>query len=100
MIADTIATHYNQLFDTKDTAKDWSSSEQMRRHDELYHWGVVEGYNKSRREAELDLVFSSIPGACLSKVQPNVLQWNPPVLRLLRGLDLTKHPVLVQLPEN
>jgi zinc D-Ala-D-Ala dipeptidase len=100
-VDDPHSIHYNQLFDTTDTAKDWSSSEQMRRHDELYRWGVVVDYNTSpTRSGAGSCIFLHIwdgpeqgTAGCTAMEPVNIET-------LLRWLDPTKHPVLVQLPET
>jgi D-alanyl-D-alanine dipeptidase len=100
-VDDPHSSHYNQLFDTKATAKDWSSSEQMRRSDELYRWGVVVGYNTSpTRSGAGSCIFLHIwDGADQGTAGCTAMQ--PASIEiLLRWLDPQKHPVLVQLPET
>ena len=100
-VDDPRSTHYNQLFDAKDTAKDWNSSEQMRRSDELYRWGVVVAYNTSpARSAAGSCIFLHIwdgpeqgTAGCTAMEPANIET-------LLRWLDPKKHPVLVQLPAS
>jgi zinc D-Ala-D-Ala dipeptidase len=100
-VDDTHSIHYNQLFDTKGTAKDWSSSEQMRRSDELYRWGVVVGYNtRPARSGAGSCIFLHIwdgpeqGTAGCTAMEPIRIE------TLLRWLDPKKRPVLVQLPET
>lgn len=98
-VDDPHSSHYNQLFDSKGTAKDWTSSEQMRRSDELYRWGVVVGYNTSpTRSGAGSCIFLHIwdgpeqGTAGCTAMEPIRIE------TLLRWLDPTKRPVLVQLP--
>src|SRR5215831_18973962 len=44
-VDDPRSSRYNQLFDSRGVARDWNSSEQMRRDDELYRWGVLVAHN-------------------------------------------------------
>jgi zinc D-Ala-D-Ala dipeptidase len=47
-VDDPASTHYGQVLERSSVARvDWSSSEQMRRNDELYRWGVIVDYNLS-----------------------------------------------------
>lgn len=100
-VDDPLSIHYNQLFDTKDTAKDWSSSEQMRRGDELYRWGVVVGYNTSpTRSRAGSCIFLHIWDGAEQGTAGCTAMEPASIETLLRWLDPKKHPVLVQLPET
>ena len=45
-VDDTNSRFYNRIVDSSKVEKDWNSSEQMRREDDLYRWGAVVGHNE------------------------------------------------------
>lgn len=92
---------YNQLADEGAVAKDWSSSEDMRRADELYRLVVWVGHNDQ----------PSVPGggSCIflhlrtrqDATTAGCTAFDAPDLeRLLTWLDPARRPVLVQLPAD
>jgi zinc D-Ala-D-Ala dipeptidase len=44
-VDDPASAHYNRVLDAASVERDWSSSETMRRRDELYRWVVEVGHN-------------------------------------------------------
>ena len=98
-VDDPQSSRYNQLFDSQGVTRDWNSSEQMRRDDELYRWGVFVAHNVGPAVSGAgSCVFLHIwqgpevgTVGCTAMEQVNVEL-------LLRWLDPAKHPVLVQLP--
>ena len=100
-VDDPHSTHYNQLLETKGIAKDWSSSEQMKRSDELYRWGVVVGYNTNPTRAGAgSCIFLHIWDGPEQGTAGCTAMEAPHIETLLRWLDPKKYPVLVQLPET
>jgi zinc D-Ala-D-Ala dipeptidase len=100
-VDDPQSSHYNQLLDAHGMTKDWNSSEQMRRDDELYRWGVFVAHNTNPTQAgDGSCIFLHIwrgpdqgTVGCTAMEQGNIES-------LLRWLDPSRHPVLVQLPES
>lgn len=101
-VDDAKSAHYNQVLDrSRVPAPDWSSSERMRRQDELYRWGVVVDHNAAPAEAGAgSCIFIHIwegPGVgtsgCTAMEAARVEE-------LLRWLDPKKGPILVQLPAD
>lgn len=98
-VDDPKSSRYNELFDAQGVTRDWTSSEQMRRNDELYRWGVFVAHNTgpavSGAGSCIFLHIWSGPDegtvGCTAMEQANIEL-------LLRWLDPAKHPVLVQLP--
>lgn len=67
-VDDPHSPRYNQLVDRSKVKKDWNSSEQMRRDDDSYRWGVfLLLTTQTRPEAERALVFFSTFGAARIK---------------------------------
>lgn len=100
-VDDPKSRYYNRIVDSGKTAKDWTSSEQMLRPDGLYKWGVVVEHNWN----------VPVPGAgsCIflhiwsGPGQPTVGCTAAPadyIAQLVRWLNKTKHPLLIQLPKN
>ena len=100
-VDDTRSSYYNQLVERDKIAKpDWDSSEQMRRNDELYRWGVVVDHNADKPEASAgSCIFLHIWSgagkgtAGCTAMEPRKIE------ELLSWLDPKKKPVLVQLPQ-
>ena len=101
-VDDAKSAHYNQVLDrSKVAAPDWSSSEQMRRQDEQYRWGVIVDHNAAPAKAWAgSCIFIHIwekPGVgtsgCTAMEAARVEE-------LLRWLDPKKEPILVQLPAD
>jgi D-alanyl-D-alanine dipeptidase len=98
-IDDPNSRYYNKLVVRSKVAKiDWRSSEQMRRDDILYKWGVVVGHNPSAIPGAGSCIFlhvwksSSAPTAGCTAMPESDL------VRLIRWLDPARHPILVQMP--
>lgn len=101
-VDDADSTHYNQLVDrSKVRTADWKSSEQMRRSDDLYRWGVVIDHNAhTPLPGSGSCIFlhiwagpSSGTSGCTAMDVGNIEE-------LLAWLTPTANPMLVQLPER
>ncbi|MDW8206160.1 MAG: L,D-transpeptidase family protein [Cytophagales bacterium] len=103
-IDDPHSRYYNQIIN-KDTVPhpDWKSHEEMRRTDELYRWGIVVGYNSQPVQAG--------SGSCIfihlhsNTPQPRgtagcTAMQGSEILQLLRWLDASQTPLLIQMPES
>jgi D-alanyl-D-alanine dipeptidase len=98
-IDDPRSRFYNRLVDARRVQrKDWTSSERMRRSDDLYRWGIVVKHNWKQRPGHGSCIFLHTwlgPGQGTSgcTAMPSVV-----LRRLIRWIDQAKRPVLVQLP--
>jgi D-alanyl-D-alanine dipeptidase len=97
-VDDSHSAHYNELTDGGSTPKDWNSSEQMRRDDELYHYGVFVKHNTPALANGGSCIFLHIwrnkdtgTVGCTAMEQSNILM-------LLAWFDPRRHPLLVQMP--
>src|SRR5262249_3901259 len=99
-VDDPQSAHYNKVIERSSVKNpDWKSSEQMRRDDDLYNWGVVVDHNAKGEPGCGSCIFLHIwegPGkgtagctAMNSSSMEEVLRW----------LDAKKRPALVQLPQ-
>jgi D-alanyl-D-alanine dipeptidase len=100
-IDDPRSRHYNRLVDrTKVARVDWRSSEQMRRDDDLYKWGLVVDHNPAALPGAGSLIFfhiwknSSTPTAGCTAMPEKEL------VNLIRWLDPAARPILVQMPQR
>ena len=100
-IDDPNSRYYNKLMDrSKVSQVDWRSSEQMRRDDVLYKWGVIVDHNPAAIPGAGSCIFlhvwknSSAPTAGCTAMPESDL------LRLLRWLDPARRPILVQMPRS
>jgi zinc D-Ala-D-Ala dipeptidase len=98
-IDDPNSHYYNKLVDrSKVTNVDWRSSEQMRRDDILYQWGVVVEHNPAAIPGAGSCIFlhiwkgSSAPTAGCTAMPEREL------VRLLGWLDPARCPILIQMP--
>lgn len=100
-VDDPRSRHYNRLVDRSKVARvDWRSSEQMRRDDHLYKWGVVVDHNPAAVPGAGSLIFfhiwknSSTPTAgCTAMPEKDLVN-------LIRWLDPAARPILVQMPRS
>jgi L,D-peptidoglycan transpeptidase YkuD (ErfK/YbiS/YcfS/YnhG family) len=98
-VDDPRSRYYNQLVDRSKVARvDWRTSEQMRRTDDLYKWGVVVAHNPEARPGAGSCIFlhiwknsSAATVGCTAMAERDLVQ-------LLRWLDPAAQPVLVQMP--
>ncbi|HAJ27375.1 MAG TPA: hypothetical protein DCG53_09070 [Syntrophus sp. (in: bacteria)] len=98
-VDDVQSPHYNRIVDTSLIKADWKSNEEMRRGDEQYRWGVVVDHNASPViPGRGSCIFMHIwkgseagTAGCTAMSQENMEI-------LLRWLDPTANPVLIQLP--
>ena len=100
-VDDVKSAYYNRVLDRRSVAKpDWDSSEQMRRKDDFYRWGVVVDHNAGGEPAGGSCIFLHIwagaghgTAGCTAMTQAKmeeVIGWLRPEAR----------PVLVQLPRG
>jgi L,D-peptidoglycan transpeptidase YkuD (ErfK/YbiS/YcfS/YnhG family) len=98
-VDDPRSHYYNQLVDRSKVARvDWRSSEQMRRSDDLYKWGIFVAHNAAAKPGAGSCIFmhiwknSSTPTTgCTAMAERDLLQ-------LLRWLAPKAQPILVQMP--
>ena len=99
-VDDPRSRHYNTLVDEKAVAVDWSSAEEMRRHDELYRYVVWVGHNDRPVEPGAGCcIFLHLRASPASVTAGCTAFAREPMERLLRWLDPAARPVLVQLPQ-
>lgn len=101
-VDDVTSQHYNRIVDRQTiSSPDWSSSEQMRRDDELYHWGIYVDHNANpTRPGGGSCIFLHIwrgPGqgtvGCTAMPVEDIQQ-------LIEWFDPAKSPLLVQMPRD
>lgn len=102
-VDDQASKYYNQIIDIstfkdeKDT--DWKSFEKMKRKDDLYKWLVIIKHNPDNIPGAGSLIFlhlwkneNSGTAGCTAVAEKNMLE-------ILKWLDMSKKPVLAQLPK-
>ena len=97
-VDDARSARYNELTDGASVQKDWNSSEQMRRSDELYHYGVFVKHNTPPLPNRGSCIFLHIweskdvgTVGCTAMDRSNILM-------LLAWLDPRRNPLLVEMP--
>jgi len=100
-VDDSSSRSYNRIVDRTSLTPDWKSSEQMRRSDELYRWGIVVDHNADPpRAGDGSCIFLHIwRGPRQGTVGCTAM---PPeqIESLLAWLDPARKPLLVQLPQS
>ena len=100
-VDDAKSRYYNKLVDEAAVVKDWSSAEDMHRKDVLYKWAIWVGHN--------DAPVDPGGGSCIllhlrtapSETTDGCTAFEEKTMeRLLRWLDPSARPVLVQLPQG
>lgn len=100
-IDDPNSRYYNKLVDRSKTAPiDWRSSEQMRRDDILYKWGVIVDHNPAAIPGAGSCIFLHIWKSPSSPTAGCTAMPESDLVRLLRWLDPGQHPILVQMPRT
>ena len=98
-VDDSQSTRYNELVDGAVVEKDWSSSERMRRPDELYRQGIFIQHNTPASPAAGSCIFFHIWRGPTTPTRGCTAMDPADIERLLDWLDPGKSPVLVQLPQ-
>ncbi|HEF4761512.1 TPA: hypothetical protein SAN82_003966 [Pseudomonas putida] len=98
-VDDSQSTHYNQLVDGSTVTKDWSSSERMRRNDELYRQGVFIEHNTPSSPVAGSCIFFHIWRGPTTPTRGCTAMAPADIARLFSWLDPRQSPLLVQLPE-
>jgi D-alanyl-D-alanine dipeptidase len=98
-IDDPNSRYYNKLVDRSKVAKiDWRSSEQMRRDDVLYKWGVVVEHNPAAVPGAGSCIFLHIWKSSSAPTAGCTAMPESDLVRLIRWLDPARNPILVQTP--
>lgn len=98
-VDDPRSRYYNRLVDrTKVARVDWRSSEQMRRDDHLYEWGLVVDHNPAAVPGAGSLIFFHIWKTSSSPTAGCTAMAERDLVRLLRWLDPAARPILAQMP--
>lgn len=98
-VDDSQSARYNQLVDGSVVAKDWSSSERMRRSDDLYHQGIFIQHNTPATPTAGSCIFFHIWRGPTAPTRGCTAMDPANIARLFDWLNPSKSPVLVQLPE-
>jgi L,D-peptidoglycan transpeptidase YkuD (ErfK/YbiS/YcfS/YnhG family) len=99
-VDDPRSQFYNRIVDrTQVAAMDWKSSEQMRRRDELYQWGIVIDHNDAAPTPGFgSCVFMHVWRKSNGSTVGCTAMSAETIKRLLSWLDPAAKPVLIQLP--
>jgi D-alanyl-D-alanine dipeptidase len=100
-VDDPRSRYYNKLVDRSKVARiDWRSSEQMRRGDRLYKWGVVVDHNPGALPGAGSLIFFHIWKNSSSPTAGCTAMPEKDLVKLIRWLDPAARPILVQMPQR
>jgi L,D-peptidoglycan transpeptidase YkuD (ErfK/YbiS/YcfS/YnhG family) len=97
-VDDSVSVYYNRIVDSARVQRDWKSAEEMLSTDGTYRWGAVIRHNWEQLPGSGSCIFLHIwkgegigTSGCTALAPANVET-------VLRWLDATKNPLLVQLP--
>ncbi|APC19351.1 D-alanyl-D-alanine dipeptidase [Pseudomonas frederiksbergensis] len=99
-VDDSHSKHYNELVGGSTIAKDWTSSEHMRRDDDLYRKGIFIEHNTPASPDSGSCIFFHIWRAPTSPTLGCTAMDPADIARLFSWLDPRQSPLLVQLPET
>lgn len=98
-VDDPRSRYYNQLVDRSKVARvDWRSSEQMRRPDDLYKWGIFVAHNSAATPAAGSCIFMHIWKNSATATTGCTAMAERDLVRLLRWIDPSAQPLLIQMP--
>lgn len=101
-VDDPQSKNYNRVIERGSVSNpDWNSSEQMRRNDDQYRWGVIVDHNYARPDAGCgSCIFLHIWSAAGKGTAGCTAMAAAKMEELLFWLDPKKNPVIVQLPQS
>ncbi|EJM59763.1 hypothetical protein PMI29_04215 [Pseudomonas sp. GM49] len=99
-VDDSQSVRYNELVDGAVVAKDWTSSERMRRNDDLYRQGIFIQHNTPAIPAAGSCIFFHIWRGPTAPTRGCTAMDPADIAQLFNWIDPGKSPVLVQLPET
>ncbi|WP_433736016.1 L,D-transpeptidase family protein [Pseudomonas putida] len=98
-VDDSQSARYNTLLDGSTIARDWNSSEHMRRQDELYRQGIFIEHNTPASPAAGSCIFFHIWRGPTMPTRGCTAMAPADIAELFSWLDPRRNPLLVQLPE-
>ena len=100
-VDDPRSRHYNRIVDRTKVARiDWRSSEQMRRDDRLYKWGVVVDHNPGAVPGAGSMIFFHVWKSSSSPTAGCTAMPEKDLVNLIRWLDPAARPILAQMPRE
>jgi len=99
-VDDTTSRYYNQTLERATVAPDWHSAEIMRRPDNAYRWGVIVANNMPAQAAGGSCIFLHIWSGPTKGTAGCTAMEEPQLLAIMRWLDASRHPLLVQLTDT
>jgi L,D-peptidoglycan transpeptidase YkuD (ErfK/YbiS/YcfS/YnhG family) len=97
-VDDPASKHYDQIVDQRTVTKDWSSSEEMRRGDDLYRWVVRVAHNADHTPGGGSCVFLHLWRRAGGVTAGCTAMARPAMERVLDALAPADQPVYVLLP--
>ncbi len=100
-VDDAASTHYNQIVErTRDTESAWTSSERMRRTDELYRWVVEVAHNAAATPRGGSCIFLHVWRDAASPTVGCTAMPEPALRSLIGWLVRADQPTFVLLPRS
>ena len=100
-VDDVKSAYYNQIVKPDTVKKDWSSAETMRMKTDVYKYGIFVDYNVNPVIAgEGSCIFMHIWSKRTSPTAGCTAMTKDNILKLIRFLDKSQNPVLVQVPQS
>jgi L,D-peptidoglycan transpeptidase YkuD (ErfK/YbiS/YcfS/YnhG family) len=100
-VDDPRSVWYNKLVSMDSLRKDWASFEQMHRKDDFYEWGLFINHNATNPKPNLgSCIFMHIWKSDHEGTVGCTAMKKTDILRLLRWINASAHPLLIQMPET
>ncbi len=100
-VDDIKSSYYNQIVNSDTVEKDWNSAETMRMKSDVYKYGIFVDYNvKPAAPGKGSCIFMHIWSKSTAPTAGCTAMTENDMLKLIRFLDKSKNPVLVQVPES
>jgi zinc D-Ala-D-Ala dipeptidase len=97
-VDDSASKVYGTIVDADEVAKDWTSSEKMKRRDELYTWVIDVAHNPAHTAKAGSCIFLHVWRAERSPTVGCTAMPQPRLEQVLTWIDPAAHPVYVLLP--
>lgn len=95
-VDDPQSRFYNQIIDSAQVTKDWTSTEFMQREDGLYRWGIMVAHNPENLRGSGSCIFMHLWRGPSQPTAGCTAMSEEHLLRVLRWLDPDLEPRLVQ----
>jgi len=99
-VDDSRSKYYNRIIDSSKSEKDYRSFERMKLKSNLYKYGIYVAHNAGQKPMAGSCIFMHIKKPDGKPTVGCTAMSEREIVELIRWLDPSKHPLLVQAPEG